>query len=237
MANNVVGTPQTLLERALAFVWPTNAPASWALRAAGLEEKHEAVERELDEAKAELAQKTEASVFTHSPDGSRQRDLLRRRVEDLGETLKATGTALAQARERAAAENLAQRWAEADAIAVEYRARAARAGEILDDFAVALNELITVSNRFARAVPTGGLGSDFNPFFFTGELSTMIEAAIRIKTKERLLMGNRLAHRSVTQITDVADLALQADQQIKIAFKAKRATPPSTTPATPKEAA
>jgi len=235
MANNVVGTPQTLLERALAFVWPSNAPASWAERAAGLDRKHTEVEGELTAAKAELAQKTEASVFTHSPDGSRQRDLLRRRIEDLGETLKATGGALEQARARAAAESLAQRWAEAEKVAVEYRTHAARAGEILDDFAVALNELIAVSERFGRSIPGTGINSDFQPLLFTGELPTMLEAALRVKTGERLLLGSRLSHRAVSQIADAGNLALQADQQIAIAFKSRK-TPPSTTPS-PKEAA
>ncbi|MGO9268247.1 MAG: hypothetical protein ACLQBA_25735 [Candidatus Binataceae bacterium] len=193
----------------------------------GIEEKLADTQHKLDSERPELAKLTEQGVFAQgieAENGSKRRDALRRRIEDLAETVRATGIALAEARERAKAVALEAQWAEAERIGEEYRARAARVGKILDEFAAGLVELIDAADRFGRAVPrhVRGINSDFNPAMYVAELPTALEAKIRVATGERVLMGNRLAHRAAVQIVDTGNLELQADEQIAIAFKSRK---------------
>src|SRR5271168_2415193 len=95
---------KNLLERAISWIWPTSPPDTWAEKVAGLEEKMAVEQRKLSDEKAQLEQLTEAGVFSQgiaAENASRQREALRRRIEDHTATLEATRIALEQARDRA----------------------------------------------------------------------------------------------------------------------------------------
>ena len=115
---------KNLLERAISWIWPTSPPDTWAEKVAGLEEKMGPEQRKLSDEKAQLEQLTEAGVFSQgitAVNGSKQREALRRQVEDRIATLEATRVALDQARDRAFDEAFEGRCVIAEKIGEEYR--------------------------------------------------------------------------------------------------------------------